>query len=532
MIFELHFTLIMAGYSAGGLLLGSYMIHYTGASEMDLGFVFMIQPLAVFARPFICARADRLRSHKQLLILCYIGNSLAYVPFVVLPFMLKHQALYAMLTLRTRFWILVCSHVIGSFSFCGVRSLGDSLAVNYAKRVGSDFTSYRKFGALSFGICGFLLGQINQNWLLPDYVPAMIVYVLSMGLLAILVYLWPDEHFLVVSDRQKTDSFGALSSLPTNKEVLAHMWTKLKRVICCPSSSEQANKYVDAMPRNYFNAREKIQPQSRAPDAGASGPALSVRQQAAIFMLLLRRDFRISLFMLLLVYGGLVGYAPQNFVFTYLDGVCNERDICDAASLSGLVMLTYCLLETICYLVINALRGHLNHALMLQITLASLAFHYYFYGFLLGNLSPYFFLVESLHGLEYSISLWAGVELGYKFANEVEYLLPELIQKGIIRDQDDQELVKVSLMATMSACFTLVYDGVGTIIGALLCGLLIDRYSFTLTWICVGSMATIGFVVVTLAVLIGKCFKIRPEISRLKQTSGNNNHPAPSIESP
>lgn len=490
----------MAGYCSCGLLLGSYMMRYVNASDMEIGYIFMIQPLTIFARPLICARADRYQSHKSLLTGFLFGTSISYIPFIVIPFLDKNHLFVNILTERTCFWILAASHLVGSFCFCGIRSLGDALAVNYAKRIGSDFTCYRKFGALSFGICGYFLGLINQGWILPDYVASMIMYVFSMFLLAVLVYLWPMEFFVMVDESTKEES-NQLAQLPSGNEIRAHMRRKLKSFL----SICNTNTAIETQTNGQIMTSKPEQPRKY----------LTTKQQVAIFMLLFKRDFRVPLFLLFVFYGGLVGYAPQNFVFTYMDQVCREHNICEPASLAGLMMICYCLAETTCYLIINALRSRLNHVVVLEITMVSLAIHYYFYAYILRNVSPYFFLVESLHGLEYSASLSTSMELGYRFANEVELLLPELIQRGIIGKHDDHHLVKVSLMATINGCFTLVYDGVGTVIGAFMYGMITDKFSFTTTWRVVGSLATSGFFVVLVIVLIGKCFNIRPQIHKM-----------------
>lgn len=526
MIYHLYFALIMAGYSACGLLLGSYVIYYGGAREIDLGYLFMIQPMTIFLRPLICARADRLQAHKQMLSIFALITSLAYLPFIVIPFLWQPRMASTFVAEigaspasdsqqtwldneRVRFWILAGAHLVGSVGFCGVRSLGDALAVNYAKTIGTAYARYRKYGAISFGLCGYLLGYINQGWLLPDFVPSFIVYSASFFSLAALVYAWPDQYFKIVrhNSQVKSASHQAADqeqSWPSAGQIAGHMLGRWGRLLSCKSCTDQ---------------QQVISTNSTKETSATSPPPtkLSVKQQLSIFLLLVRRDFRISLYLLIILYGGLVGYAGPNFVFTYLNKTCHEKGTCNAAQLSGLVMISYCTLETICYIFIDKLRGRLNRLIMLEITFVSLAVHYYFFGFALDHLSPYFFLIESLHGLEYSLSLTTSVELGYLFGNEVELIIPELVERKIIEPEqegDNYELVKVSLMATMSGCFTLVYDGFGCILGTFIYGLVTGTYSFVVTWILIGSLASIGFFSMLLVHTLGKCFKIRPQILR------------------
>lgn len=528
MIFDLLYLLTMAGFSACDVLMGVYMMHYAGASQLDLGFIFMILPLAVITRPYLCTIADRYQTHKKLLALCLIVNAIMYLPFAILPFIKEHHFLANFLTPRMCFWLLAVCHLIGSISFCGTRSLGDALAVNYAKRIGSDFTSYRKYGAISYGACGYLLGKVNQGWILPDFAPTFIFHVSCLMILGLLVHLWPNEFFVIISHDEEENG-KLMSDLPNGKQVLAHMGSKLYRtVFCCcvtpppqtPSPNPISSNEVDTA-KTVAVRNEPISSLDNAIISNSKDKKpLTTRQQVSILLLLLRRDFRISLFLLLLAFSGIVGYAPRGFVFTYMDIFCHENQNCDSSSLSGLVMISYCVVETICYLGITAFRSRLNNTVLLQVSLLSLAIHYYSYGFFLDNASPYFFLVESLHGLEYAFSLATSVDLAHYFASEVAILMPELTQRGIIDERNDQKLVKISLMATMNSCFTLAYDGGGSLIGAFLCGLMVEKFSFTLTWISIGALSTIGFFVVLLVIFVVKCLHLEPKIEKLK-----GNHP-------
>lgn len=246
---------------------------------------------------------------------------------------------------------------------------------------------------------------------------------------------------------------------------------------------------------------------------------LSSGQQLGIFCLLIKRDFRILLYLLIVLYGGLVGVAGPSFVFTFLNQTCHQKGTCNAAQLAGLAMIALCVVETVCYTLIEKLRGRIDRLIMLQVTFLSLTLHYYFFGFVLDSVSPYFFLIETLHGVEYSISLTMCVELGYMFGNEVKLLIPELIDKQIIGPDDDQELVKVALMGTMSGYFTFVYEGIGCILASFIFGQTIGYYSFTFTWILIGTLASIGLSGLIVGQLLGKWLNIQPKILKIDKNS-------------
>lgn len=148
--------------------------------------------------------------------------------------------------------------------------------------------------------------------------------------------------------------------------------------------------------------------------------------------------------------------------------------------------------------------------------------HYYFYGFFINHVSHYFFFIECLHGLEYSLGFVASVELGNKFGNEVQLILPELIERGIISKDDDQEIVRVCLLATMNSCFTLVYDGLGTMTGSILYGFIIGHFSFNTVWLVIGTMAGFGFFSALLVYSISKCFHIEPQVCRIERARNSS----------
>lgn len=527
MIFYIYFVLIMAGFYAVSTLFGSYMIRYGGAREIDLGFLFMILPITIFARPLICAQADRHQSHKQMLAFFSILSSLSYIPFAVMPFIVSDTNDPHDENQRIRYWLMVLFHASGSIGFCGMRSLGDATTVNFAKRFGTNYTRYRKYGSLSYGIFGYLVGRINQHWLLPDFVPAFIVYCSCTLTLGLLTYAWPDEYFRMTTSEGVTTSkvgnknqqqieFGSdckPAELPSPMETFTHV---CRRLFCLGGASSTNSKSATVMIELNAVHLEKVQGTHLDTKAESQAKNLTIRQQLSIFKLLAKRDFRLVLYLFIIFWNGLCAYSGANFVFTYLNETCQNKGTCNGAELAGTVMISYCAVETISYIIIDKLRGNLNRILMIEITFISVIIHYYFYGFLLDSLSPYWFLIESLHGIEYSIGLSSSIELGYYFAREVELLIPELISNGIISEQDDKDRVKVSLMATMSGTFSFMYDGVGCILGCLVYGLTTGLYSYRTTWILIGSLSSVGFLMLLCAWFIGKCFHIKPQILNLR----------------
>lgn len=474
------------------------MLKYSGTNDEEIGFIFAITPTITLLRPFICSRADLHQSHKKLLIVSYLTTSLAYLPFILLPYLLQNPSISDILTERIRFWGLLSAHFIGSLGFCGVRSLGDSLAVNYAMRVGEDYGIYRKYGSVSFGLFGYLLGHVNQNWIMPDFTPSFVVYSLSMSILAFTVYLCPDEIFAMKAHSLNDE--GKKESLPNGRQIISHMGSKLKKTLSCSSIKRNPTS----------SARDDVSIESKR-------FTLSNRQQISIFTLLLLRDYRVIMYLLVLTLGGLTGYSAQSFIFTFANQYCGERAICDGASMTGLMMMCYCICETTCYLLINAIKKRIGYLVLLETSLLCVAMHYTSYFIFLDKVSAYLFLLETLHGLEYSCSLISSVELGHKFANEVELLLPELMERGVISEDDDLEIVKVCLLATLNSVFTMVYDGIGCATGCLIYAFVIKSYSFKAVFLVIGTVAGSTFILVFIGWFIGKCLNMKPQICQLNR---------------
>lgn len=518
MIFGLQYALVVAGYAASAFLLGNYMILYAGATQLELGLMFTIQPAVILVRPFVCSLADRYQAHRTIYLYCSLLSFLFHVPFILLPFVaaaswpashanatlddddqllgpprvvisLEQQAnqsspaqlvgqsaaprselmaeLALVFTERVRFWVLVVSHFAGCVFFCCMRTLGDVLTVNHCRRMRTNYTKYRKLSPISFGMCSLVLGYINCNQQLlglPDYVPGFILYSACHMTLFVLFYLWPEEYFEMVSEAQVEGLEGPpLRPLPMSwAEIGRHMRRKLRNLfVCCRPASDP------------------LDDRQLAPATTTN--RLGTMQQVRIIGVLLQEDFRIPLYMLVLVGCGVMGHSVQNFVYVYLAEVCREQN-CSSSTISGYIMLGICVTETFAYSLSSRYfqfqsKGQTNKLIKVELALAVLALHYLALAFLVHQ-SAYYFLAEALHGFEFGLMIATGIELGDYFANEVALIIPQLRAKNIIGKGDDLNLVRVSLVATMLGCFLLVYDGLGGFIGCLLFGFIVDEFGF------------------------------------------------------
>lgn len=441
-------------------------------------------------------------------------SAFAYIPFVIWPYFKEKTIWGAQMNVDKEqinwpLWILAFFHLLGSIGWSGSRALGDACAVNFAKRLGGTYSEHRVYGAYTFGILGYLMGFVNQNNpYFPDFVPAVLLYCFTMIISALLVHHWPDEYFKMstvqryaLTENQRAIMFELeRRKLPKGRE----LWKQIKGRISATFRCN--NKDLSESETGTVVGSKQIMHKSN------SNRAISTKKQLKVLALLCKRDYRIILSLIVIFHTGLSAYAAINFVFTYLDVYCKTRGTCSGAEISSLMIFGFSLIECLAYELLARIK--LNCYVRLMMIFATGIIHFNFYGFLIENLSPYWFLIEALHGIEYSLTLTLLLDMGYKFAREVDLIIPELIDKGVIsaHDREEQELTRVSLMATMSGLFTMVFDGISCSIGAVIFGQIVGHFSFKVLWICIGGSATIGLFLTLMAFGMSKLFDLRPRL--------------------
>lgn len=513
-VFAIQFIGLCGAIGAVGFLMGSYMKLYAKSSETELGLFFCIPPVSMFAAPIVGAVADRHQNHRQLYLFFLVLAAVAHLPFAILPFIINLLPEFSeqFLTPKLLYWTLFVLHALGFVSLSCNRLLANVLAMNYARRVGGDFSNYRTCGAISIGVFSILLAYFNCNWILPDYVFGLAVWVASHIVVALLVHAWPKEFFVVLSEaeRQELIEQGKLPELPTLGESWKHVAAKLLPCYSCCSSSATALKEEE-------KTLESLSGTSK------TKKYLSVRQQTSIFLVLMKRDFRIPLYLLALLLLGFTGHSMHQFVYVYLDKYCNESNTCDASLISGYMLVGICVFEVVLYLTNNFFLRHLHHIVLISAIPLSLVAHYFSLGFLV-RYSPWFFLAESLHGLEYGASVVLSVYLGHSFANEAGLIIPELIKRNIISENDDLNLVRVSLLATMMSSITLAYDGLGGMTGSYAFGWIISLIGYEPSFQLNLYLAATFLTLILTTFWIGKCLNIEPKLLKRAKTA-EKTHP-------
>jgi len=359
-------------------------------------------------------------------------------------------------------------------------SLGDATSMNYVNRVKEDISSLRIYGSVTCGACGYLIGFVNEkNPYFPDYVPGLMLYCVCLTLSAIIIYVSPDEYFKMMIVAEDSDSQKSrIDPLPTGRTLWLHIRSKLLFGMVRESKPREADRL------NQSEARPQVQ---------LAEKNISLKQQLQILTFLFRRNPRILLSLFVVFYGSFTANSALNYVFTYLNENCRSTSSCSGAQISSMMMVGFCIVESLSYKTIEKLHPSVNS--MLMCLFASLTFHYYFYGFLIAEISPYWFLIESLNGVEYVICLVLTLNFGYTYATRVDLILPDLIEAKVISGDDkaEQESARVCLIATMSSLFMLVLDGLGGSVGALVYGQIAAHYSYQVMWISIGTFAALGF---------------------------------------
>jgi len=547
MIYKLHYWFIASGANALGILLGVFMECYTDASSTEIGMLYMMMPfIGIIFKPIICSRADRKHAHRSYMMSCQLVVAISYLPFIILPmlgpdFYDNHP--------RLCFYILVALKVIGDAAFGGLVSIGDSLAINYAKRLNVDFSVYRIWGTISWMVFGCVIGQINEVWFLPKYVPGFMVLVSSSLLGMFCVYLWPKEYFEMVAHSslsnessnekgQQTDHLKAIEggqktkvkkesaitkSLMPREVVWAHAKKQMLALVtlrCCTNTDKDSTN--DGHP-DKSNSVEVLKESGIAQDNKTKdshqSEEVTMKTQLQILWLLVKRDPRIVGYLLAFVGAGF-SIVPLSFFFISLAQICHADNRCDFSQLGGFLQVSMAMAETVLLWYIKRMMAKIGRLNTLTIAFSLVAMKYAFYGTIWRDVDPHWSLVaESVHGVTFGIFLTAMVEMGHLFANEVELVIPELMQKNIIEKKFNVEKLKLSLQATMQAIISNANDGLGRGFGALIYGLILDHYDYITLWRCIAVGATMVILIIETINIVQFVFglKFGPEAGHLEE---------------
>lgn len=523
MIFKLHYVFATSGFCALTILLGVFMETYTDASSLEVGFLLMVMPFAnIIFRPIICSKADRTQAHQKVIVICLFIVVVSYSPFLIIPIL--GPDIYEVYP-RTCFYVLGGCKIIGDIAFGGSYSIGDALAINYTERIGAKYGAYRIWGSLSWMSFGLLIGQINEVPFLPKYVPGFIILLTSSLLDMILIWLWPPEYFMMVPkskiDRKKAQDAGQKQKakpLMSKRVVLAHMKNKLLSVLSRSSEKTSTSHLPPPIIVNALSMTQKPTQQQvalpvqdennqKAVETQTGPRTIDMGTQATALGLLLSKDLRIMLYLLYFVAVG-SGMSTISFFFIGLSNVCHQEGTCDFSQLAGMLQLTMSCMETVLFFHVKKIENKIGRLNLCAFSLFFLALKYTLYVSIWFDINPYWaVLIESIHGISFGICLTMMVEMGHQFANEVEFILPELIDRGVVKEGQEADRLKLSLSATMQALVSGASDGIGRGFGALTWGYILGQHSFRALLTIAGIYMIICLIIIVCVIIFNKMFK-------------------------
>lgn len=537
-----------SGAVAMNILMGVYMQEYTDATPREIGALLMSMPfVALFSKPIICSKADRELAHRKYLLFCLLGVTISYMPFIIIPY-IGGDYWDNKDNLRLNWNILVGLKVMGDMAFVSGWTLGDSLAINYAARTGTEFCSYRVWGTIAWMVFGLTIGLLNESPYFPKYVPGFLVLVLSCLLNMIVVWIWPDEYFrMVLLSKAEKDkivaerSQGKIIELMSKESLYRSMRERISllfglRCCCKPNSFDLEKMATDkgksmdtqigeykieskqvVVKTEHVQSQLELQPQQES-QPEYSDQMVGKKIQAQILWVIATRDLRFITYLLNFVFLGL-SQIGLSFFFLSLVDVCSGG-VCQFSLLAGFAQVTMAIAETLLFIYIKPVKAFLNYPEMSGIAFFVSAVKWLYYGTIWRYMDPHFLIIaESLHGLAYGFFLTLVVEVSHMFACEVEEILPTLKAKKIVDDNIDPERLKSSVSATMQAIMSTATDGIGRGVGAFLCGILVEAYSFETLWVLIGikaSLACLTAVAISFYVRISEK-KIHPQDSKSKE---------------
>lgn len=525
MLYKLHYFFLAAGANALFILLGVYMAEYTEASAAQIGLLYMAMPfVGVIFRPIICSYADRKQAHRQVLIACQLLIALGFAPYVIIPYL--GPAFYRARPALT-WYLLVAFNIVGDIAFGGAVSIGDSLSKNYATRIGTEFGAYRFWGTVSWIIFGLVTGQLNEAPFLPKYVAAYMTLVLVSVLDALVCFMWPKEYFVMVTTEMVEEERkvhlkqlersgakeswldGQMRSLMPRDRVWAHAKGQLWSLVPLGSLGRARTTPANATNDSAGTSGKNKLAQSIVGRQQTSSP-ISERAQVRTLFLLMRRDSRIILYLVMFVGAGAM-MMPVSFFFMSLSSRCQTQHNCNFSQLAGYLQIAMAVVEPILFVYIETITKAIGRLNILTVAFGLASAKYLFYATIWPAVDPHWSLLSELcNGVLFVVFLTVQVEIGYLFATEVENLIPDLIKRNVISadDETSRERLKLALPATMMSLTSGAYDGLGKGFAALAYGVIIDIYSYETLWIIVTVLALCGVLGLQMAAIFERCFHL------------------------
>lgn len=528
LLYYLHYILLSSGFSSVWVLLGVFIKNYSDASQAEIGLLYMVFPfVSLFVKPYFCYLADRYVAHRSFLIISIGIVTVSYAPFCIIPFFPAFNQAHQ----RLSWWIMAAGCTLGSAALGLVWSIGDTLANNAAAKNNSSFSHMRLSGTISWGVYGYIIGQINDTPYLPKYVPSFLILVVSNLIEMVLMLCWNKEAFVLGDSESPEDCRNQLNRRPENDQ-LSGLSTP---IAVSHAGSLRINKQASIALRgilsnddligklNSLSETKRDQPERsiKSPslvqktfvnpsDTEANQDAKQGEQQTAnlqvvLFKMIMKNDGRLIKYLILYIIFGLIA-APVNFLFMSFEDVCMKENY-NFSNLAGAVIISQAVLETVGFFVMPYTKNILNRISIVSICLVifiARSVYYAFFYYDSGNSLYWALVAEWSHGFGFAMYTSLMCDLALMFANQSSFFIPQLRQLGILSDPNvvgpaksfaEEQSIKIALRATMQAAFGGALDGLGSGLGNLGSGIIYDSLGYVRLWQVTAAVCVATFII-------------------------------------
>lgn len=522
MIFAINYFLYKVGTVTKLAVAGVFLKHHTKANQFQISALYSILPIInIVARPLLCSIPDRRSNHKQCLMIFLSIVTLSSLLTLVLTFALDAGSIK--LDDNSQVYIFMSLALFEIFFEVGNGAsmpTSDSLTINYASRTNTEFTTYRVYGSISRMLCSILVGQVNEVSYVPKYTPALMIVIATLLIDVFLIWLWPDEYFVMTATEYRELNHEYQGSSVVNSKRQLMSWRQVVH--------HMLNKFLGALGCKFFVSKltlvkKEIELESKEDNISSTTETerrvictqkrklINKKTQILYLAKLFRKDWRLSLYLMVATVAGFM-LSLFSYMILYIEEHCNTSLKCSVSNLVGLILSISAMAEISIYIVYPTLKKHFSRVSIIAFGMMTMSIRFFYYGLLFDRLPPYLtVLIECGQSIGFGIMTITMAETASDFALAMTYVIrPKSVQgdnvpvqvSTTLGENDDNKSQSKSqqltvLACTMQAIFGIAIEGLGKVLGAAVGGKLITKYSFKGLWIFSGCLGSLTAVVMT-----------------------------------
>lgn len=474
------------GYSNPSRYISTYAEHYANSSSSQYGLLNMILPFAtILSKLFFCSLADRYQAHRSFFIWFLIAALIGFGSFGVLPFFITPQP--KDLGLNQGVWLLICLMTsVSIISMSVISCLSDAFAMNSSRKNSSSYGIIRVWGTFGWGASALVISFINSTKQLPLLVPGLFMTIILIALDTLFQIYWPHQ------DDYRLDKSVSDVGFETNDSRLAKSESKLS------DDATSVSRYGTTEMRNVQSTPESCDILNQRSHQAVEHP--DIKTQWLLFKEVAKRRKSLFRYMGLFTISGALISIQWSYFFLYLSGVYSE----DFTYISGLSMVSQSFLgELPFFMLAQHVIKLFGRTHTLSFSIITIGIRYLLYEYLLPNNSMYFVLLtETFHGPNFGLFYVVMTEVGLDYS-DCDEAISEIVNQGLVPNSPNKlQQLRLALRATMQSLVSACYEGLGLGIGAIVGGIVIDKYGFNFLWHWASIIAIIlGFLNMTIDLL-------------------------------